>query len=752
MKTKSFAANFFVLILLSLGQMAWAQGQPVTFSATGDVPYGSSQVPVFQKQLDDHNLYSPSAFFVHVGDIFSDSEACTDSRYSGMATMLKGLTVPAYIVPGDNETVDCKNPAEGLGFWLNYFNNFEQNFCGAPLSERQSGRPENWAFTMNGVHFIGINLAGSSTHQPAADWVKQQLQAQASQVRAAVVVAHYRPNYSASFGNQFRAAAAAFEKPILFLHGHGHSWVMDRPFPEQNVLRVQVDNGAGEPPVEITVTMNPADMFTFKRNPWVGASPLNLPPCSNADPMFSITDVTIKEGDAGTVEAIFTVTLSKPLGETVTVDYQLADGTASVVDDYLAASGTLTFASGTTTQTIAVSVSGDLSDEADETFFVNLANATGATILDAQGQGTILNDDGPKPPAAPSQLAATATGASTVDLQWNDNSSEESGFKIERKSNSGNFSQIAAVGADISSYQDAGLSPSVTYIYRIRTYNSNGDSDFSNEATATTAGDGSDPNTNVAQNKTIVASASYVGKPAENAVDADTKTYWRSLGIGKSNPIAWLHVDLGTEQTLGRAVIRWKESYYAKSYELQISTDELNWTTVYSTTKGTSKVQNITFAPAPAKYIRLYLKKNNQGTYRIIEFEAYSGAAPKAAKKSAGDARMGSIESPAIPAMDAPLGGVSANEVFLGQNHPNPFGRLPFNPATAISYALPAAMQVKLHVYNLTGQVVALLVDGYQEAGSHEVVFEASHLPSGSYFAVLQAGGEKRIRRIVLMK
>jgi hypothetical protein len=740
MKTKCLAANLFGLILLSLSQWAWAQGQPVTFSATGDVPYGSSQVPVFQKQLDDHNLYSPSAFFVHVGDIFSDDEACADSRYSGMATMLKGLKVPAYIVPGDNESVDCKDPAEGFGFWLNHFNNFEQNFCGAPLTERQNGRPENWAFTLNGVHFIGINMAGSSSHQPAADWVKQQLQAQASQVRAAVVVAHYRPNYSASFGNQFRAAAAAFEKPILFLHGHGHSWIMDRPFPEQNVLRVQVDNGAGEPPVEITVTMDAAEMFTFKHHPWVGASPLNLPPCSNADPTFSINDITMKEGDAGTAEAIFTVTLSKPLSQTVTVDYQLADGTASAVDDYLAAAETLTFASGTTTQTLAVSVRGDLSDEPDENFFVNLTNATGATIADGQGQGTILNDDGPKPPAAPSQLAATATGASTVDLQWNDNSNEENGFKIERKKNGGNFSQIATVGADVNSYQDAGLNPNATYIYRVRASNSNGDSDFSNEAAATTDNDGSDPTINVAQNKVIVASASYLGKPAENAVDGSTQTYWRSLGIGKSNPIAWLHLDLGAEQTVGRAVIRWKETYYAKSYELQISTDEINWTTVYNTTKGTSKVQNLNFAPAAARYLRLYLKKNNQGTYRLVEFEVYSGPAPKAAKKSAG---RNASESAVI----SPNGAVTVNEVFLGQNHPNPF-----NPTTSIAYVLPAAMQAKLLVYNLTGQVVATLFDGYQEAGRHEVVFEASHLPSGSYFAVLQAGGEKRIRRVVLMK
>jgi hypothetical protein len=87
------------------------------------------------------------------------------------------------------------------------------------------------------------------------------------------------------------------------------------------------------------------------------------------------------------------------------------------------------------------------------------------------------------------------------------------------------------------------------------------------------------------------------------------------------------------------------------------------------------------------------------------------------------------------------------DNLALLQNYPNPF-----NPATVISYALPAEMRVTLKVYNLTGQVVATLVNGEQPAGHHEVSFAAAHLPSGNYFAVLQAGEVKLVRRIVLMK
>src|SRR5712691_4372454 len=75
-----------------------------------------------------------------------------------------------------------------------------------------------------------------------------------------------------------------------------------------------------------------------------------------------------------------------------------ANGTASAPSDYLANSGTLTFAAGQTTKTITIVVNGDTLNEADETFFVNLSNAVNATINDGQGIVTIRNDDANVPP------------------------------------------------------------------------------------------------------------------------------------------------------------------------------------------------------------------------------------------------------------------------------------------------------------------------------------------------------------------
>ena len=109
---------------------------------------------------------------------------------------------------------------------------------------------------------------------------------------------------------------------------------------------------------------------------------------------ISVGDVSVLEGNFGTVSATFTVSLSTASGRPVGVDFATANGTATAPIDYLATSGTVNFAAGETTKQVTVLVNGDLLDEANETFFLNLSNAANATIADGQGLGTITNDDG----------------------------------------------------------------------------------------------------------------------------------------------------------------------------------------------------------------------------------------------------------------------------------------------------------------------------------------------------------------------
>ncbi len=114
---------------------------------------------------------------------------------------------------------------------------------------------------------------------------------------------------------------------------------------------------------------------------------------------IAISDVTITEGNSGTTNAVFTVTLSNAVDTAVTVNYATANGTATTTDnDYTAIAATpLIFNAGETSKTITVAVNGDNQVESNETFFVNLSNlqtnGRNVTLADNQGQGTILNDD-----------------------------------------------------------------------------------------------------------------------------------------------------------------------------------------------------------------------------------------------------------------------------------------------------------------------------------------------------------------------
>ncbi|MBX7185211.1 MAG: proprotein convertase P-domain-containing protein [Vicinamibacteria bacterium] len=110
---------------------------------------------------------------------------------------------------------------------------------------------------------------------------------------------------------------------------------------------------------------------------------------------ISVTDASVAEGTAGPANSLsFTVVLSATSTSTITVDYATANGTATAGSDYTATSGTLSFPPGVASKVVTVPVTPDATIESDETLFLNLSNATNATVFDAQGLGTIQADDG----------------------------------------------------------------------------------------------------------------------------------------------------------------------------------------------------------------------------------------------------------------------------------------------------------------------------------------------------------------------
>jgi len=94
-----------------------------------------------------------------------------------------------------------------------------------------------------------------------------------------------------------------------------------------------------------------------------------------------------------------------------------------------------------------------------------------------------------------------------------------------------------------------------------------------------------------------------------------------------------------------------------------------------------------------------------------------------------------------------PTGPTIPTEFELRQNYPNPF-----NPSTTIQYGLPQRSRVTLTVFNTLGQQVATLVNAYQEAGYHDVRFDASGLASGVYFYRLRAGDCVATKRLIVVR
>lgn len=115
-------------------------------------------------------------------------------------------------------------------------------------------------------------------------------------------------------------------------------------------------------------------------------------------------------------------------------------------------------------------------------YFVRAFN-TSASGNSNEVNATTLSDT----PAAPSVLMATAVSKNQINLAWTDNSNNEGGFKIERKTGAaGTYAQIATADSNATTFSSTGLSPNTAYFYRVRAYNAGGNSDYSNDANATT--------------------------------------------------------------------------------------------------------------------------------------------------------------------------------------------------------------------------------------------------------------------------
>jgi beta-glucosidase len=137
---------------------------------------------------------------------------------------------------------------------------------------------------------------------------------------------------------------------------------------------------------------------------------------------------------------------------------------------------------------------------------------------------------------------------------------------------------------------------------------------------------GSQRGTNIALYKPATASSlENAGLPATNAFDGNLATRWSSAF---SDP-QWIYVDLGATYNISEVILNW-EAAYGKSYQIQVSPDATNWTTIYSTTTGPGGTEDLTGLSGTGRYVRMYgTARGTQYGYSLWEFQVFPAVTPE---------------------------------------------------------------------------------------------------------------------------
>ena len=256
------------------------------------------------------------------------------------------------------------------------------------------------------------------------------------------------------------------------------------------------------------------------------------------------------------------------------------------------------------------------------------------------------------PPLAPSTLTATASTNAAINLSWTDNISNETGFKIERKTGAGGtYAPIATTAANVLSFTDSGLAAATTYYYRILATNAAGDSAYSNEASATTAATAAinfalPANGGVASASSVYAS----GYPIQALNNADRK----GLGLNAGGVWAdatygvypdWVQIDFNGVKSISEIdVITIQDNYQSPveptqamgfslygitAFEVQYWNGSAWLTVPGGAVTGNNKVwRQFNFASISTDKIRVLVNNAATSYSHIVEVEAYGTSTP----------------------------------------------------------------------------------------------------------------------------
>ena len=222
-----------------------------------------------------------------------------------------------------------------------------------------------------------------------------------------------------------------------------------------------------------------------------------------------------------------------------------------------------------------------------------------------------------------------------------------------------------------------------------------------------------DYGSNFALHKTATASSVSGANSASNVTDSTTyMTYINSRWESAASDPQWIMVDLGVQRDINRVILKW-HSNYAKAFQIQVSNDATAWTDVYSTTKGASwSVTDATFSRTSARYVRMYgTQRGTQNGYSLFDFMVLN-------------------DSSATPA------------TFKTEKAPIPSGLSMICHNNTVHYSIPLSASTKLEAFDAMGKLAAVLVDGFQNAGSHDIPLSGK-VGRGLYVVRLTSGGQR---------
>jgi ribosomal protein L35AE/L33A len=532
-------------------------------------------------------------------------------------------------------------------------------------------------------------------------------------------------------------------------------------------------------------------------------------------PSLSINNVTVTEGNTGTVNAIFAVTLSATSSQVVTVNYATANGTASAGSDYVAVSGQVSFQPGVTSQPVTVVVNGDVIDEPNETFFVNLSDAVNATIADNQGLGTITDNDNP-PSLAIDDVVVTEGNSGTVGANFAVTLSGVSGQTVTVNYATANATATAgsdyvAVSGQLSFQPgvtsqpvtvtvngDATVEPNETFLVNL--------TNAGNATIADNEGVGTITNDDIGSGEPVTVSFQdglngYNGTrdtklmsltPTTNfgtapeleldgSPDRSSLLYWDLAGIPSGSIVQSVDVTVNITNSSSNtyefyeSLRSWVESeanwnQYASGQNWQVAGADGSadrGTTVLGVLTGSSGIATVTLNAAGIAVVQSwgdnptsnlgfiiqdYINASNGLDFSSRETATISNRPRLTITYLSSGQAGGAPEALSKSGEAITSSAVLPETLALQPTYPNPF-----NLETSIEYALPEPGHVQLAVFNIRGQQVRLLVDEPQTAGFKNVSWDGRDgfghaVGSGVYLIQLLVEQQSLVRMLSLQK